>query len=182
MRLAPVALRYWSNRSSLDDVALRQSATTHRAPEALSASRAFAELLADAIEGHPRSIVLAPRDTLHAGAIKHILGGSWRGKPRDEIGSSGYVAHSLEAALWAVGRTSSFRDALLTAVNLGGDADTTGAITGQLAGALYGASAIPPEWLERLYWRDRIERVAEALFAASVRDTGAHHELGVSVP
>jgi ADP-ribosyl-[dinitrogen reductase] hydrolase len=77
------------------------------------------------------------------------------------------VAHSLEAALWSVGRTGDFRSAVLTAANLGEDADTTAAIAGQLAGALYGASAIPAEWLEQLACEPKIRGVAEHLFAES---------------
>ena len=73
------------------------------------------------------------------------------------------MAHSLEASLWSVGRTSSFDRAVLLAANLGQDADTTAAITGQLAGALQGASAIPTAWLTRLAWRDRLETAANAL-------------------
>jgi ADP-ribosyl-[dinitrogen reductase] hydrolase len=91
----------------------------------------------------------------------------WR-KHRHAVQSSGYVAHSLEAALWAIGRTANFRDAVLLAANLGGDADTTAAITGQLAGALYGLSTIPEEWLERLAWRDKIEHQANDLFQESL--------------
>ena len=86
---------------------------------------------------------------------------------RADIASSGYVAHSLEAALWSVGRTEDFRSAILTAANLGGDADTTAAIAGQLAGALYGASGIPPEWREKLAWKPRIEGMAEALLESA---------------
>jgi ADP-ribosyl-[dinitrogen reductase] hydrolase len=61
--------------------------------------------------------------------------------------------------------------AVLLAANLGGDADTTAAIAGQLAGALYGASAIPPEWLDKLAWRPRIEGMARALLAEAARST-----------
>ena len=57
--------------------------------------------------------------------------------------SSGYVLHTLEAALWAVDRTHSFSEAAVLAANLGGDADTVGAVTGQLAGALYGVGGMP---------------------------------------
>lgn len=74
-----------------------------------------------------------------------------------------YVAHSVKAALWSVGRTSDFRSAILLAANLGGDADTTAAIAGQLAGALYGASGIPAAWLEKLSWKPRIEGMALTL-------------------
>jgi ADP-ribosyl-[dinitrogen reductase] hydrolase len=168
MRLAPVALRFWNHRSMLADAAARQTATTHGAAEAISASIAYADILADAISGKPRSHVLAPRRGDYAGKISSILSGSWRGKPRHQVPSTGYVAHSLEAALWSVGRTADFRSAVLTAANLGGDADTTAAITGQLAGALYGVAGIPQEWVERLAWRERIVDLSENLFSASL--------------
>ena len=63
------------------------------------------------------------------------------GKSREQIGSSGYVVHSLEAALWCFARHNSFEAAVLEAANLGDDADTTAAITGQIAGAFWGAAA-----------------------------------------
>lgn len=167
MRLAPVPIRYWNDRQKLRQVAADQSCTTHGAPEAVSACVAYAELIADAIGGSPRGDVLSPRSGDYAHRVGKILGGSWRGKPRGEIQSSGYVIHSLEAALWSIGRTNDFRSAVLTAANLGGDADTTAAIAGQLAGALYGASGIPQEWLKKLAWRDRLEEQALALHAAA---------------
>lgn len=163
MRLAPVAVRFWQKRGDLRRVAALQSRTTHGAPEAVSACVAYAELIADAIAGVPRHEVLGARSGDYAGGIGAIMAGSWRGKARHEIASSGYVAHSLEAALWSVARTSDFRSAILLAANLGGDADTTAAIAGQLAGAIYGASGIPQEWLERLAWKPRIEGMALAL-------------------
>jgi ADP-ribosyl-[dinitrogen reductase] hydrolase len=183
MRLAPVAIRYWNDPLRLADYAARQSRTTHGAPEAVDACIAYAHLLADAIAGKCASEVLAPhkvvgpdrerqygeRYKLYANSIEAILAGSWRGKRRDQIRASGYVVHSLEAALWCVGRTSTFRDAVLLAANLGEDADTPAAITGQRAGALYGASGIPAEWLEKLAWREQIEARAQGLFAASLQ-------------
>jgi ADP-ribosyl-[dinitrogen reductase] hydrolase len=166
MRLAPVALRHWHDRDRLRDVAARQSQATHGAAEAVSACVGYAEILADAIEGRPRSEVMSPRTGLYAGKIGGILKGGWRGKLREAVASSGYVAHSLDAALWSVGRTGDFRSAILTAANLGGDADTTAAIAGQLAGALYGMSGIPAEWLEKLAWRERIVATGEELLAS----------------
>lgn len=163
MRLSPVAIRHWQDREAMRRIAALQSQTTHGAPEAVSACIAYAELIADAIEGQPRHEVLAPRRGDYAGKIERIMRGSWRGAARSEIGSSGYVAHSLEAALWSIGRTRDFRSAILTAANLGGDADTTAAIAGQLAGAIYGASGIPDEWLAKVAWRVEIEQAAEQL-------------------
>ncbi len=67
--------------------------------------------------------------------------------------------------LWCVSTTDSFEEALILAVNLGHDADTVGAVTGQIAGAFYGASAIPARWLAPLAWRERIEHLADRLVA-----------------
>ena len=81
--------------------------------------------------------VLAPE-------IAEIAAGSFKPKNPPQIVGSGYVVRSLEAALWAFHSSSSFREGALRAVNRGNDADTTGAIYGQLAGAFYGESEIPP--------------------------------------
>ena len=169
MRLAPVVVRSFRDRDAMRDMAARQSRTTHAAPEAVDACVAFAEVLADAINGCPRGEVLRPRDwPAYTGRIAPIMTGSWRGKQRAEIRSSGYVAHSLEAALWCVGRTGSFAEAVLLAANLGDDADTTAAITGQLAGALYGIEGIPSAWREQVALGNRIEAMAGRLFAAGL--------------
>ena len=163
MRLAPVAIAHWRDGASRRNIAARQSRTTHAAPEAVDACVAFADLLAEAVAGEPRSTVLRPRDGDFAGAIAAIMTGSWRDRPRDAIRSSGYVAHSLEAALWCVGRTASFADAVLLAANLADDADTTAAITGQLAGALYGLDGIPADWRATVAWEARIVAMAQRL-------------------
>ena len=167
MRLAPVAVRFWNDRARLIDCAADQSRTTHGAEEAVDACRAFAELLADAIAGSPRAALLAPRPFEGAPAIARIVAGSWRGRSRDEIRSSGYVVHTLEAALWSVARTGDFRNAVLLAANLADDADTVAAVTGQLAGALYGLSGIPERWLDRVAWKDRLLEAAQRLLPAS---------------
>ena len=164
MRLAPVAVRYWGDRPALRDAAASQSKTTHAAPEAVDACVAYAGMLADAIEGRSRSEVLASGSGLDwAGGVDAVIKGSWRGKRRDRVNASGYVVHALEAALWCVGRSPSLERAILHAANLGQDADTTAAITGQLAGALHGASAIPEAWLARLAWSQRLRGAAKAL-------------------
>jgi len=96
--------------------------------------------------------------------------GQWREKARTEIHSTGYVAHSLEAALWCVNRTTTYRDAVLMAANLGEDADTTAAITGQLAGALYGASGIPENWVSLVAWGEQIRAKAATLVGKAMLD------------
>ncbi|MES2699966.1 MAG: ADP-ribosylglycohydrolase family protein [Pseudomonadota bacterium] len=160
MRLSPVAIRYWQDDATRRDVAARQSRTTHGAAEAVDACVVFADLLAEAIAGKPRHEVMRLRQEPFAGRIPEVLAGSWRGRNRKTIRSSGYVIDSLEAALWCVARTGSFAEALLLAANLGVDADTVAAITGQLAGALYGKEGIPEHWLNRLAWSHQIETMA----------------------
>lgn len=172
MRLSPVAVRYFHDRATMAEVARRQSEVTHGAAEAVDACIVFASLLADAIIGTPVHDLLAPRLVDAAPAITKILAGGWQEKSRDEIRSSGYVVHSLEAAIWSVGNSSSFEEALVLAANLADDADTVAAITGQLAGAIWGATAIPDSWLDCLAWHDRIVCAAESLFYAAAADAG----------
>lgn len=164
MRLSPVAIRYWNDDAARSDAAARQSRTTHGADEAVDACIAYADLIAAAIAGEVRDTLLARRHEGLNPKTAAIMAGSWRSKERDDIGSSGYVSHSLEAALWSLGRTDTYADAVLLAANLGEDADTTAAITGQLAGAIYGVDAIPRAWLDKLAWRVDIEKMADTLF------------------
>lgn len=79
----------------------------------------------------------------------------------DEIKSTGYVVDTLEAALWCLLKTDSYKECVLKAVNLGSDTDTVAAVAGGLAGALYGYDAIPKEWLEKLQRREYIEDMCQ---------------------
>lgn len=164
MRLSPVAIRWWNDPGAAQAAARLQSRTTHGAEEAVEACAYFVELLVEAIGGSPADTVLRPREHRGGGGVAAIAAGSFRKKPRDGISSSGYVVHTLEAALWAVSRADSFREAVVEAVNLGDDADTVGAVTGQLAGALFGRSGIPESWLAEVAWRERLEERAAQLF------------------
>lgn len=162
MRLAPAVLATLDDAAETERVARDQSRTTHGAPQAVDACVLLAATLREAILGVGGP--LGPRDFAgHHPAVISIAAGSWRNKPRAKIRSSGYVVDTLEAALWAVGSTASFEEALILAVNLADDADTVGAVTGQIAGAIYGAAAIPERWLAPLAWRETIEAAALAL-------------------
>ncbi len=168
MRLAPVALFALHDARQADQLARDQSRITHAAPQAVEACAFFVQLLRDAIFGQPD--VLRPRTWSGEPAIAAIAAGSWRQKTRDQIRSSGYVLHTLEAAIWAVGTTTNFEEALILAVNLADDADTVGAVTGQLAGALYGASVIPDRWLHPVAWRSKIVEAADQMLAGAWRN------------
>ncbi len=173
MRLAPVAIRFWNDPEARRDAAERQSCTTHGAAEAVAACTLFADMLADAIAGKPRSAVLRNRTGDWPAAIANIASGGWRGKHRSRIKGSGYVVDALEAAIWCFATTTTFDEAVLRAANLRDDADTTAAITGQLAGAFYGAEAIPTSWLKRLEWRARLQTMADALLQAAGKAHGS---------
>ena len=110
--------------------------------------------------------------------IDAVAAGSFKDKEPPEIKGEGYVVRSLEAALWAFHRSTGFRDGALLAVNLGDDADTTGAIYGQIAGAHYGIEAIPVEWRQRLTMKAEIESLADRLHDG--RSSGLHIEVETS--
>jgi ADP-ribosyl-[dinitrogen reductase] hydrolase len=144
-------------------LASKQSRTTHATIEALDACELFAAILVDALRGLPQDRVLRPRIMQLAPNTLAINGGEWRGKHRDDLRSSAYVIDTLDAALWSVGTTGSFEEAVLTAVNLGGDPAGVAAVAGQLAGALYGAASIPAEWRVAVAWSDRLTELARDL-------------------
>ena len=167
MRLSPVAIRWWHDRSGATAAARLQSRTTHGAAQAVEACALYAELLIEAIAGTPKETVLRARVWSGDAQIAEVAAGSWRARERGDISSSGYVLHTLEAALWCVDRSESIEDALVLAANLADDADTVAAVTGQLAGALWGMSGAPPGWLDKLAWRERLEALATGLFEAA---------------
>jgi ADP-ribosyl-[dinitrogen reductase] hydrolase len=172
MRLAPVAIRWHADPAAAAEAARRQSEVTHGAAEALEACGFFAELLVEAINGAPKGVLFLPRAVDAGPAVAAIARGTWRDKRREEIRSSGYVVHTLEAALWCVYRSTGFREAVLLAANLGKDADTVAAVTGQLAGALWGEGGIPAEWRSRVAWGEEIATLARALYTAGLPREG----------
>jgi len=127
--------------------------------------------LVRALNGVDRAALFSPRGFLGHPEIVAIANGRYLNKKRSEITSSGYVVDTLEAALWCVHRSTDFREAVLLAANLGEDADTVAAVTGQLAGVIWGERGIPENWGGKLVWRDRIRDRAIRLF-----------ELGTTAP
>lgn len=164
MRLAPVVLFAYPDAEAAVACAAESSRTTHAAPEAVESCQLFAALLYSALAGVAKeellgSIAYSPAEP----RLMALAGGSFLAKTEQQIRGSGYCVESLEAALWCFFHTDSLEAAVLRAVNLGEDTDTTGAIVGQLAGAYYGARAIPPRWLEVLAMRSDIEEYAGKL-------------------
>jgi ADP-ribosylglycohydrolase len=176
MRLAPVPLFFANDPEVAIAHARDSSRTTHGAPEAIDACRYMAGLIIGALQDRSKMELLAPLFTPIAGLwgreplapkIHDIAAGSFLRRDPPEIRGTGYVVASLEAALWAFARSTSFEAGALLAVNLGDDADTTGAVYGQIAGAFYGAEAIPERWRTKLAYLERIESFAERLLKES---------------
>jgi ADP-ribosyl-[dinitrogen reductase] hydrolase len=165
MRLAPIPMYFCPHLEIVERCAADSSRTTHGAEECIDACRLFARIVCRALLGRSKDeVLLGDADSFAAAeSVTAIARGSYRSKEEADIHGSGYVVHSLEAALWVFDRTHNFADAILLAANLGEDADTTAAVCGQLAGAYYGESAIPSHWLERLALRSEITKLADQL-------------------
>ena len=179
MRLAPVPIRYVhfypSKIAEISRLAEESSLTTHASEQCVSACRYLATVLAALIQGEDRGEVLAPDwkplqqlndiKPLHP-LIQEVAQGSFRQKQPPAIQGSGWVVKSLEASLWAFHGAATFEEAVLRAVNLGDDADTTGAICGQLAGAYWGESGIPESLRSGLARMDMLENALAGILGA----------------
>ncbi len=178
-RIGPAVAFAAGNPQEAVEFAVGCARVTHQAPLTLDAVRYFAALLAGALAGAGKekllspyfapvpgfwdSIVLKPR-------VNDVALGSWRrSKPRAAVTPSHAAADTLEAALWAFERGSSPAECLAIAASLGGEADITAAIVGELAGAHYGAAAFPESLRASVARGDEIEDLAIALYEAGRR-------------
>ena len=177
MRLAPVPLAYAKDFGVAVERSGESSKTNNGALEAVDSCRYLGGLIAASATGVDKTEFLSKRYSQKPGYwtenplcqnVDAIANGSFKEKSPPEIKGSGYVIDCLEAALWAFYKTESFGDGCLLAVNLGDDADTTGAVYGQLAGAYYGASGIPAEWLRVLTLQPLVQSFADRLYELSV--------------
>ena len=172
MRLAPVPLFYIKKSAEAIERSGESSRTTHGAKTAVDACRYFGGLIVGAVQGVSKEELLSDRyspvekywqKNRLVREIDKIAAGSFKQRKPPEIEGSGYVVRCLEAALWAFCNSHSFREGCLLAVNLGDDADTTGAVYGQLAGTFYGEDAIPEDWRRKLAHFVLIKSFADAL-------------------
>lgn len=179
MRLAPIPMYYGESLELAASYSAESSRTTHGAQEAVDACRLFGMMLVKALRGNTKESILFENHDLpfdsasFAPKIQDIAQGTYREKTEENIRGSGYVVASLEAALWCFLHTSDFEQAILKAVNLGDDADTTAAVCGQLAGAYYGRRSIPDPWLDKVALRDFIEDIAVHLYDERLMPTTA---------
>jgi ADP-ribosyl-[dinitrogen reductase] hydrolase len=180
MRLAPVPVKYLPGLAqSVDgydafiDLCGLSSMTTHPNRRCVSACRLLGCLMGMLALGHDAESIFKPESelvenlSLWADPDPVVLD-LWRSrsfltKQPHAVRSGGYVMDTLEAALWAFCRTQNYPDCVLLAVNLGGDADTTGAVAGMLAGAAYGYLGIPTEWQTGLQGQEQLEAAFQGI-------------------
>ena len=182
MRLVPIPLFFARDPELALRMAADSSRTTHGSATAVDACRYFAGLIIGALGGASKEELLSERysplptpwgpNQLHL-AVTAIASGSFRGKQASDVRASGFVLHTLEAALWAFATTDDFASGALAAVNLGDDADTTGAVYGQLAGTFYGLEGIPARWVEKLSMRQEIWEMADRLHTKATSEGSA---------
>ena len=171
MRLAPVPMRYTHDSELAVARCAESSRTTHAAPVAIDGCRLLGAIVTDALAGASKQDLLQPgRYNVKTAEIAAIANRRHETAAAEALTASGYVVHTLEAALWALATTDDFRSGALAVVNLGHDADTTGAVYGQLAGAMYGEQGVPEEWRERLALRDTIVDLADSLYDLTSAD------------
>ena len=163
MRCAPVALRFRRNPHRLVRASLDSARVTHAEVRAswgtVAVNQAIVHLLnggaiadapAAAVQGIPNSEV---REAVLAAASRR----------RSEVRAGGFVLETIGASFWSLLYAGSAREAIEMAVALGDDADSTGAVTGAMAGAAYGISALPTTWVETVQFRARLEAEAVRL-------------------
>jgi|UniRef100_A0A7C1XDC9 ADP-ribosyl-[dinitrogen reductase] hydrolase len=170
MRTAPIALFHAWRPDELIADSLAVSQITHAHPVASWSCVALGQAIAAALRspvGTPTVSLLEQAAVVAEPRVAEAVREAMLRWP-EELPSKGFVLHTLQLALTAVYRTNSFEDAVVRVVNRGGDADTAGAVTGALAGALYGAKAIPERWLTTLRAREELEHLADQLLALAL--------------
>ena len=164
VRIAPLAISYRSDAALIQRLAEQQSCLTSEDAASSASCRALALMISEALERGG----LAALDAAHGYHDEHerlreIVAGSWKTKSRDEISPTGHVFDQFEAALWCVGRTTTFEKAVIEAANIGGASAAIGALTGQIAGSIHGAHAIPAPWIADLVAHEIITNMADKL-------------------
>ena len=153
-RVAPVTMYFFAQPAEATERAAEAARTTCQAPAVLTACRALAQALHAALSGEPRPVILAQAQSALDAALHPIPASGGNTAPA-----------ALAAALEAFAGTRNFRDAVLSAANLGGNSDVVAAACGALAGAHYTSSAIPTLWRNSLIKKQLIESSADRLLA-----------------
>ncbi len=172
MRILPIVL-YWSNASTGDllNYSHQVSSLTHGHIRSQMACGFYCVMAANllhnfnptkAYEQAIEQVLPIYQQSPYAAELAHferIFQGKIGELPENEIRSGGYVIHTLEASIWCLLNSNSYSEAVLKAVNLGNDTDTTAIVTGGLAGLYYGLASVPSDWLKQIVKHEEIEQL-----------------------
>lgn len=166
MRLAPIVLAFYPDLKKILEYAGLSSRVTHEPLECQESCKLLSFFIFHALNGKSKDEMLKEKckELNFTSRISEIYEQKYLKKSYQEISGKGEAYLSLEAALWCFYHTDSFQAALIKAVNLGDDTDTTAAIVGQLAGAYYSVQGIPKEYLQELWRRDDIEKMGNDIY------------------
>ena len=177
MRILPAAYWAYFKMGTLEEklnFIHSVSSITHAHPRSLLGCGIYSLVVWNILEGNTKGVAVekslkeaydfySQREEFKE-ELKHygrLFDGSLFNLGKEEISTSGYVVHTLEAALWGFLKFNTFERTLKEMVHLGGDADTVGAVVGSLAGTYYGFEAIPPDWLKMVEKRELVEEIIE---------------------
>lgn len=170
MRCAPHAIAFADDPSTLVQVSKRSSAITHYDPRCTYGCAILNGTIAGYLRGADTPLETA-LERVQADAPEELIN-ALRPVPdgidNAQLQPSGYVVHTLQTALYDALTAETATDAIVTAVNRGGDTDTLGAVTGALAGARFGSESLPERWLNTLDCRDELEGLAQELAVADI--------------
>jgi ADP-ribosyl-[dinitrogen reductase] hydrolase len=167
MRCAPIALRFRADPAGLVQASLESARVTHAESRAawgaVAVNQAVVHLLnGGAIADAPAVAVAGIPDQRVTEAVLAASALS-----RDEVAAGGYVLETVGASFWALASFPTTEEIIAQAVSLGEDADSTGAVAGALAGAAFGAGALPARWREHVQYRDELIEQADRILALS---------------
>ena len=169
MRIHPIALLAWCTNSHWETTVEKASSLTHAHERSKLACKIYTLILFSLLDNPCKdSVKIALSEAMERyktsteyKCYSRLFSYDFEKLPKEKIKSSGYVVDTLEAAIWCVLTTNTYRECVLKAVNLGDDTDTVAAVAGGLAGALYGYDGIPKEWIGSLKRKNYIEKICE---------------------
>lgn len=169
MRLAPVPLFFSGDHYEAVRKSAESSAVTHASDECVESAMLLGHVLQRLATGASKDEALdtnSTADWFQCPKVRAIARGAYKTKTASKISTTGYVIHTLEAALWALHVHDSFESGMKTLASMGDDVDTVCCVYGQLAGALYGFEAIPTRWVDGLLRRKTIDGIVDPFVRA----------------
>jgi ADP-ribosyl-[dinitrogen reductase] hydrolase len=167
MRLAPIPIFYCRDPEEARRYAVLSSRTTHGSVDCVDSAAFMCDVITSLFRGVGKQGPFT-NQRFESAKVTSIANREYIDKTEDDIETSGYVIHTLEAAMWAFEKTDTFEDGMMLLARMGGDVDTVCCVYGQIAGAYYGFHAIPTRWVDSLKKKDLIFGIAQGLVQSAL--------------